>query len=137
MKHLFTDQHNVIFSIYMGIYGGAFVVTSIYCAYFTMKNQSQQQHQSKSPFKQWITLTFCFKSLYLSIIPHIFDQATDIAVIFEYCILINDDSIKNVIDTSYLFWMSIALFFFARVTSTIAIYKLTQNKIDSLLGLLI
>ena len=89
-----------------------------------------------SAFKEWIKLTWSFKSLYLSMIPHIFDQATDIAVIYEYYSLINDENIKDVIDTSYLFWMSIVLFLFARVTSTMAIYKLTRNNYDILLGLL-
>ena len=141
------DESFTIFVTYMTIYCCAFVITSIYCAYCTIAIKSQSQGQSASSavvgscltcdaFKQWIKLTWSFKNLYLSIIPHIFDQATDIAVIYEYYSLINDKNIENVIDTSYLFWMSIVLFLFARITSTIAIYKLTKNKYDILLGLL-
>ena len=138
------DVSVTIFSIYMGIYCSAFGITSIYCAYFTMKNQSQQQQSiatsmidscfTWAAFIEWIKLTLRFKRLYLSIIPHIFDQATDITVIYEYYSLINDENIKNVIDTTYLFWMSIILFIFSRLISTIAIYKLTRKKFDILLG---
>ena len=124
----------------MGIYCSVFAITSIYCAYSTFKDRAQGQSMdscfSYQSFKAWIKLTWSFKRLYLAIIPHIFDQATDIAVIYEYYLLQSNNNIKNAIDTSYLFWISIILMLLSRLVSSIAIYKLTKNINDLLLGLL-
>ena len=130
-----ASESVVIFVCYMAVYCAAFVITSMYCAYLT-KTEKDTTDSCVQKLKKWIKLTWSFKSLYLAIIPHIFDQATDVAVIYEYYILQKNKSIENVIDTFYLFWMSIILFLLSRLVSSIAIFRLTKNKNDFALGLL-
>ena len=91
-----ASESLVIFACYMAVYCVAFVITSMYCAYLT-KTEKNTTDSCLRTFRRWIKLTWSFKSLYLAIIPHIFDQATDVAVIYEYYVLQQNQSIERVI----------------------------------------
>ena len=134
---MFVDWRTsiVIGGIYLMTYFVAFFVTSIYCGYIVICNDNQNIKIS-NPVIQWLLLTWNKKRLYLCIIPHLFDQATDIAVIIEYYQLRNDINISNKIDTIYLFWGSIIIIIVSRIISAIAVSKMTHNCCDFILGIL-
>eukprot|EP01084_Bolivina_argentea_P005123 9678_1 len=81
----------------------------------------------KGLFKQWYQLLWKKKKVYLQLIPHFFDQATDLGVIIEYWHLRNDADVIG-INTMYLFVVSVCVIILHRIISSFAIYRLTNNK---------
>ena len=70
----------------------------------------------KKFFKRWLKLTWSKKKVYLQLIPHFFDQATDFGVIFEYYRLSTEDQDTPIgINTWYLFWVSIGVIILHRI----------------------
>ena len=70
----------IIGIIYFGTYFTAFVCTSVYCAYIVNKEYTKLSCLNK--LIKWLIITWKKKQLYLSLIPHLFDQTTDIAVLY-------------------------------------------------------
>eukprot|EP01084_Bolivina_argentea_P045007 82835_1 len=52
----------------------------------TQKATSDSQNKEKcyDPIKEWFTLVREKKKIYISLVPHLFDQATDFGVAVEY-----------------------------------------------------
>ena len=94
----------IIGAIYMGIYLFAFFITSIYCAYIIINNEGYKGKGCIYKIKKWIKLSWKKKKLYLAIIPHLFDQATDIAVLIEYYELSNNINVKQYINIHYIYF---------------------------------
>jgi len=84
--------------------------------------------------KNWVLMTIEKKSLYLNVIPSIFDQASDIAMIYEYYSLSKNAEINEYINALYLFYISLLILILSRMISGIAIYGLTRNIFDIILG---
>ena len=83
-------------------------------------------------FKAWASLFWTKKKIYWSLLPHFFDQATDLGVILEFN-RYNQQDIDIGINTFYLLWTSIGVLILHRIISSVAIYSLTRNKMDALL----
>ena len=84
--------------------------------------------------KLWGELFWRKKKVYFQLLPHFFDQATDLGVIFEYRkYSVSREDIG--INANYLFWVSIFVIVFHRCISLIAIYRLTKKPLDVLLQL--
>ena len=81
---------------------------------------------------QWAKLVWKKKKIYLALLPHFFDQATDIGVILVYHEY-NQSNQDIGINTHYLFWVSIAILIFHRFISSLAIYLLTKSTLDAIL----
>eukprot|EP01083_Nonionella_stella_P275232 934663_1 len=122
---------------YFILYVFMILIVSIVCAftvrleYMDAKNELDQDVKwsdwsATELFRRWIKLLWRQKKVYGHIIPHFFDQATDLGVIFEYYKLRNDDI--N-IDTMNLFVISICVLVFHRIISSAAIYHLTKKPI--------
>eukprot|EP01084_Bolivina_argentea_P045008 82836_1 len=45
---------------------------------------SQKKEKCYAPIKEWFTLVREKKKIYISLVPHLFDQATDFGVAVEY-----------------------------------------------------
>eukprot|EP01084_Bolivina_argentea_P253512 425861_1 len=70
------------------------------------------------------------RSMYISILVHIFDTATDIGVIFDFYQMSKTDKGNtniNGIDIKGLFYLSIATLLFYRIVSSIIIYSMTNH----------
>eukprot|EP01084_Bolivina_argentea_P307597 531696_1 len=133
-----SDYPQIVTWTYFTVYVTIFLGVSIYCVYKIRKdyknyknvqelqqNQLQQDWSKKGMFKTWYKSVWKKKKIYFQLIPHFFDQATDLGVILEYWRLRNDDVGIN---TMYLFGTSIFVIVFHRIISSIAIYRLTNNK---------
>jgi len=79
-----------------------------------------------SAFTHWAKLLWQKRKVYIQLIPHFFDQATDFGVIYEYW-KIYDDGGTTGINTLYLFFVSIGIIIFHRILSSLAIYRLTKD----------
>ena len=101
--------------------------------YNTLKDEDQK-FTTAGMIQQWAKLFWRKKKVYFALLPHFFDQATDLGVIFEYYRYIrNEEDIG--IDTKYLFFTSISVIIFHRIVSSVAIYNLTRKPFDVLLQL--
>ena len=96
------------------------------------KNSISNKKRIWKLFKQWAKLVWKKKKIYLALIPHFFDQATDLGVILVYHEY-NQNNVNIGINTHYLFWISIAILIFHRLISSLAIYLLTSSKFDAFL----
>ena len=78
-------------------------------------------------------------SVYLGLFPHLFDQATDAGVFYNFYALLSDEESGkgngNDGTTSYLsfFVASLGVMILHRIISTVAIYRLTRNWKDAVL----
>eukprot|EP01084_Bolivina_argentea_P307598 531697_1 len=133
-----SDYPQIVTWTYFTVYVTIFLGVSIYCVYKIRKdyknyknvqelqqNQLQQDWSKKGMFKTWYKSVWKKKKIYFQLIPHFFDQATDLGVILEYWRLRNDDVGIN---TMYLFVISIFVIVLHRIVSSLAIYRLTKNK---------
>eukprot|EP01084_Bolivina_argentea_P047435 87409_1 len=96
-------------------------------------NPKQDPTYSKNIIKHWAKLVWSKKKVYWGLVPHIFDQATDISVAVEYWIMYKND--VNVTDTNPLYFFMSTVFFLLlhRIVSTVTLYYLTRNPMDALL----
>eukprot|EP01084_Bolivina_argentea_P128794 227580_1 len=134
-----SPQHYsyVVTWTYFGVYVIIFLVTSIVCAMRVRSDYKQYQQipqSHKQPIvltkvdfvKLWGKLLWKKKKVYFQLVPHLFDQASDFGVLVEYWYLRN----QNIgINTLYLFAVSVSIIIFHRIISSIAIYRLTNNKL--------
>lgn len=135
-----VDYSFVVTWTYFSVYVTIFLGVSFYCAIKVKKeynehksiqeiqqDKTQQQDWSKRGIlMKWGKSVWQKKKIYLQLIPHFFDQATDFGVILEYWIKRNDEDLG--INTLYLFGVSIFVIVFHRIISSVAIYQLTRNK---------
>ena len=104
----------------------------------TDNEETKYQHQHLSTtsiansFVLWVKLLWEKKKIYWALLPHFFDQATDLGVILEYYDQRNEDI---GIDTINLFYASIAILVLHRIVSSIAVYSITKSKLDVCLQL--
>eukprot|EP01083_Nonionella_stella_P303257 1049150_1 len=75
---------------------------------------------------RWATLVYEKKKVYLQIIPHLFDQATDFMVIMQYYQYKQDKTFTS-INTNALFYLAISILIVHRVISCFGVYVLTHN----------
>ena len=134
-----VDYSLIVTWTYFSIYVLTFLVVSVLCAIKVKKEYKRQtsvqdkrednvaSNVSKTKFvKRWAKLLWAKKKVYLQLIPHLFDQATDFGVIFEYYRLATEEDDIG-INAWYLFYISIAVIIIYRIISSIAIYQLTHN----------
>eukprot|EP01084_Bolivina_argentea_P129564 228810_1 len=89
-----------------------------------------------SSVKHWFMLVKEKNSVYLSALPHIFDQATDYGVLVEYYELWqNEGEHYGALNTKYLFLASVFVIIFHRLISAGAFYALTRRCGDVVLQL--
>eukprot|EP01084_Bolivina_argentea_P250454 419604_1 len=139
--------------VYMTVYASVFLCASIYCSYevrhqsTTDRNKSTntsytlpiedeiQKQMSKTKFiKLWLKSLWTKKSIYLALIPHLFDQATDFAVMWRYYELSQTNN--KYINFSALFYSSVAAIIIHKIVSCSVIYSLTQSFPNVFLQLL-
>eukprot|EP01084_Bolivina_argentea_P017570 32806_1 len=84
--------------------------------------------------KYWGKSLWTKKKIYISIVPHLFDQATDLGVIYTYYTIWNyPDQYKQEnerIQMKAIFYSSIAVIIMHKTISCGAIYALTKNMFD-------
>ena len=83
--------------------------------------------------KKWMKLTWNKKKIYLSILPHLFDQATDYGVILTYYGYIGDEDIEKNVSVIYWFYLSIFIIILHRIASTLGVLMITRNWFNVLL----
>eukprot|EP01084_Bolivina_argentea_P269712 458445_1 len=87
--------------------------------------------------KDWFSLLLEKKKVYLALVPHIGDQATDFGVIYQYYSLWQTED--NALDDTgsanpkNFFYASVFVILIHRIISTVAIYNLTRKWTDILL----
>eukprot|EP01083_Nonionella_stella_P066967 176781_1 len=112
----------------------------------TASSQPKGQHDDAQShvydgnfFKDWLKSIWHKKKIYWAVIPHIFDQATDAGVIYEYHTAWIKYSAstanENAIDPYWFFVFGIAIVIFQRLISTITIYAMTHNPRAAVLQL--
>eukprot|EP01084_Bolivina_argentea_P122635 217309_1 len=137
----------VVSIIYFSTYVAVFCGASIFCAYSiygtmkspngsiasNLKNKTTTRSRlslcSRDFAKLWIKSLWKMKKVYISIVPHIFDQATDIGVLFQYYALWKDDDF-TIIEAQYWFSMGIFVIVLHKVISCIAVFLLLRNWKD-------
>eukprot|EP01084_Bolivina_argentea_P137849 242784_1 len=87
----------------------------------------------KNAFKHYFKLLWAKKKVYWAMVPHIFDQATDIGVILEYYYLYNNNIQIGNLKPFWLFCISLSILAIHRFVSTITVYILTKNAKDAFL----
>eukprot|EP01084_Bolivina_argentea_P042762 78832_1 len=128
--------------IYFSTYASVFCGASIFCAYsinkemnYTSTIQAKTTKPtslcSKTFVKLWGKSLWKMKKVYISIVPHIFDQATDIGVLFQYYALWKDDNF-TIIEAQYWFFMGIFVIALHKLISCISIFLLFKNWKDVL-----
>eukprot|EP01083_Nonionella_stella_P025420 69995_1 len=72
------------------------------------------------------------KSIYLSLIPHLFDQGTDFGVIWQYYALWKSDSSQTNVHINYasFFYCSISVIIIHKLVTCSVIFTLTQSICD-------
>ena len=89
--------------------------------------------------KEWASLVNTKRKVYFGLIPHLFDQATDFGVIYDYYALWRAQETgeggANAGTTSYrsFFFASLSVMILHRVISTVAIFRLTRKGWDAVL----
>ena len=126
---------------YFIVYSIVFFIVSIVCAERVRKlyNESREKTTDledldpdnepmtkSSAFVHWAKLLWEKKKIYIQLVPHFFDQASDFGVIYAYY-KIHEDGDRIGINTLYLFGVSIGVIIFHRIVSSIAVYRLTNN----------
>ena len=136
-----TDLPQIISVIMIALFGTTAVVVVISGVCAAYKRGLEQMHHGNSKFD----LKFCHflpieiwkkKSCYLPCVTHLIDQATDIAVIFEFYELYQFENIPNPngtkndcsgVDGAQLLLLSCFALIFYRVVSCIWIYRITKS----------
>eukprot|EP01084_Bolivina_argentea_P250455 419614_1 len=92
---------------------------------------------SKTGFlKSWAKLLWKKKSIYLSLIPHLFDQATDIGVVYNYYEASKTNNSDENVNYSALFYCSLVVIAIHKIVSCSVIYSITNSVMDILLQFL-
>eukprot|EP01084_Bolivina_argentea_P066466 121146_1 len=85
----------------------------------------------------WFKLLLEKKKIYFKVIPHIFDTATDVAVIIQYYEMWKyPNTNTDDIDAKLFFTISVFILTFHRIISSILLLKLTKSFTDFVLQLL-
>eukprot|EP01083_Nonionella_stella_P226797 805115_1 len=129
-----ADYAFVVTWTYFSAYVFIFFIVSVVCAFtvrseyeeFKNKDADNVKWSMAKLSKRWAKLLWRKKKVYGQLIPHFFDQATDLGVIFEYWKLRNDETLTGV-NTTNLFIVSICVLVFHRIISSAAIYHLTKK----------
>ena len=87
-------------------------------------------------FKEWATSVWIKKKIYWAIIPHIFDQATDLGAILAYYQAWKEDKGDQSFKPFWFFFFGLFIIIFQRIISTITIYVMTHNYKAALLQFL-
>eukprot|EP01083_Nonionella_stella_P008967 25991_1 len=124
--------------IYFSFYIITVLIVSVVCA-STVRSEYADKDTTvkctdKKFLKSWGKSLWKKKKVYGQLIPHFFDQATDLGVIFEYWNLREEEDIG--IKTMYLFGTSIFVIALHRIISSLAIYHLTKKPLDMLFQML-
>ena len=98
-----------------------------------LTSTDNKKHGCKYYVKKWLKLTWNKKKIYLSIIPHLFDQATDYGVIATYYIHIGDEEIEKDVSIIYWFYLSIVIVIVHRIVSTFGVWLITKNWFNVML----
>ena len=138
-KIMATSYSTIVTLCYLFIYGFIIIGTSIYCAFYVYTQQNTQRKCSKI-VKEWWKLINQKRKIYITIIPHLFDTATDIGSIVVYWEFyvnskgdINDPKtiraieINRNINCLYLFIVAIVALLVHKIITSIAIYILTKR----------
>eukprot|EP01083_Nonionella_stella_P039243 106736_1 len=121
-----VEKYSVtVATCYFVLYLTIFAITSVVCALQTKKVAASCC--SKTFFKLWIKSLWQKKKLYLTVIPHFFDQATDLGVLFKYYSLWVTSS---AIEPQYWFFVSIFVISLHKIISCIAVYLLSRSCMD-------
>eukprot|EP01084_Bolivina_argentea_P122265 216670_1 len=85
----------------------------------------------------WVKSLWTKKSIYFSIIPHLFDQATDLGVVYKYYEIWKDpgqyENIHNTVNIKAIFFASIGIIILSKIISCGAIFVLTRKCTNVLL----
>ena len=138
------DYSLIVTWSYFALYMIGFLIVSIICAIKIRKqwkenksqveiNPDQKKMSKRSALVLWAKLLWKKKKVYLQLVPHFFDQATDFGVIFEFWRLHQDGKDAGGLNTLYLFGVSIGVIVLHRIVSSIAVYRLTKNWIYCIL----
>eukprot|EP01083_Nonionella_stella_P016456 45937_1 len=117
---------------YFTVYVLMILVVSVLCAIDMYKEQQSQYNTNDvdmdlivSIIKKWGKSIWKKRRIYLPLIPHFFDQATDFGVIIEYYSLRNNTELG--INARTLFILSICIIIMHRLISAGLVYNLTKN----------
>ena len=111
---------------YFIVYSIVFFIVSIVCAVRVREIHNESELSICSAFISWAKLLWKKKKVYIQLVPHFFDQATDFGVIYEFWKFHKDGNDIG-INTLYLFGVSIGVIVLHRIVSSIAVYRLTKN----------
>ena len=108
---------------------------SIYAARTEQDLSSKWQSSKKKWFVAWIKSTWKHRGCYLPALTHLFDQVTDIGVVFEFADLSRIEKKLNTSDFNYcpgvnttqLFYVSLSALLLYRVISAIVIGRKTRS----------
>eukprot|EP01083_Nonionella_stella_P054409 143604_1 len=118
---------------YFTTYGLVFLVASVYSVYELLSQDKQSSSLTTAKLiKKWAKLIWIKKSVYISIIPHLFDQATDIGVIWHYyawTLVPGAQESKNV-NFQALFISSLAVIVMHKIISCSVIYALSESFLN-------
>eukprot|EP01084_Bolivina_argentea_P071110 129312_1 len=101
-----------------------------------IETKTEKRRGCKHYFKKWLKLSWSKKRIYVSIAPHLFDQATDVGVIVQYYqyTFIDTEAIDNdALKPLYWFYLSIVILVVHRLVSSLGVYLLTRNWFNVLL----
>eukprot|EP01084_Bolivina_argentea_P301829 520831_1 len=120
--------------VYFTIYAAVFVIGSIYSA----KEVYSSSNGLKKFLMNWRKSLWTKKSIYFAVVPHIFDQASDIGVLWTYYELWKDNTQSQYTDINgaYLFFSSLAVIIVHKIISTAVVYSITGSVLDILLQIL-
>eukprot|EP01083_Nonionella_stella_P125152 378422_1 len=124
MSKISFDYSLVITWGYFITYVLVFTIASIVCAISVYKDKEDKGVVKLA--KAWAKSIWVKKKIYLELVPHFFDQATDFGVVYEFYISYSS-GVEIGINMGYLFTLSIAIIVTHRVVSAVAVYNLTHN----------
>eukprot|EP01084_Bolivina_argentea_P299824 516874_1 len=113
------DNHTLCVT-HITLYLIAYFITSIYCAVKTSKQKIAKSNWY-SPIKSWYKSTSSMSKVYLSCIPHIFDQATDFGLVAQWYFLWQQEETGiNVVGANMkqLFFASTGIIVFHHIVSS-------------------
>eukprot|EP01084_Bolivina_argentea_P168367 291996_1 len=131
-------KFSVITSIaYFSIYGLAILIASIYCFIKVRQGIKSKQINNTKCYHNitaWWRSLSKHKSIYIALIPHLFDQATDCGLIIEWYFFWKYDNVPDV-DMGMLVVSSIGIIILHRIISGYAVYILTRKPIHVIIQL--
>ena len=89
-------------------------------------------------FVDWMRSIWQKKKIYWAILPHIFDQASDAGVVYEYYEEwrnYNSSDSQSTVNPKWFFIFGVFIIVFQRIISTVTIYGMTHNPKAALLQL--